>query len=332
MKSEAFIVNDQELAKINETLVCQPVVGHKKIGIFLPTGAGDIMTAMSVLKYKDELWPDSDIIWFCNLPNADVFRYSMVSEVRTYAWEGMSVDPFTQLRSSGNRLRQDRKHEFEWSADLDDAYFPAPWMYSPAERHRIELPNISKKCFGVDPFKAWHPCLRFSQDELFMVRDLCGSLPYKKTIMLETDFNSGQSGWDDNLTRIAMAVCRSELGDCNFIFATNRDNTRFFDRDGVISCEKLTIRQTALLTEYCDLFIGVSSGVSVAVNAWGLKPIPQIQYCNSRICSTMAMANGNIELIVPLGALNKMEDINAKNSILKVTFIEKLINLLNKIK
>ena len=34
-----------------------------KIGIFIPGGHGDIMTAMSVLKYKDILWPSKEIIW-----------------------------------------------------------------------------------------------------------------------------------------------------------------------------------------------------------------------------------------------------------------------------
>ena len=33
-----------------------------KIGIFLPGLNGDIMQAMSVLKYKDVLWPGKEIV------------------------------------------------------------------------------------------------------------------------------------------------------------------------------------------------------------------------------------------------------------------------------
>ena len=332
MKSEAYIANDRSLAEINATLVNRYRDDRGSIGIFLPTGAGDIMTAMGVLKYAEELWGDKNIIWFCNMPNADVFKYGYVSQVRTYQWEGLAVDPFTQLKGDNNRIRQDRKHDFEETADLDDAYFPAPWMYSPKERGRLPLTTIARGCFGLDQYHAWHPLLGFSDEELSCVKDFCLSLPYKKTIMLETDYNSGQSGWDDELTIATMRICRKHIGDCNFIFSTNKDNSRFFDDKGVVSASHFTIRQVALINNFSDLFIGVSSGVSVSTSAWGLKATPKLQYCNSHICSTAAIANGYFELVAPTGSLNTMIDQQAKNKRMKDIFKYRLSEILNKIR
>jgi len=83
--------------------------------------------------------------------------------------------------------------------------------------------------------------------------------------------------------------------------------------------------------DYADIFIGVSSGVSVATSAWGLKPTPKIQYCNSFQCSTSAMANRVFELIKPSKEHNKITNNNEKSSILKNIFAERLTKLLNTI-
>jgi hypothetical protein len=149
--------------------------------------------------------------------------------------------------------------------------------------------------------------------------------------MLETDYNSSQSGWNDELTVETMRICRQEWGECNFIFASNRDNTRFFDDKGVVSARNFTIRQVALINDYANLFIGVSSGVSVATSAWGLKPTPKIQYCNSLICSTASLSNGDFELVAPSKEINKIADIALKNSKMKDIYIHTLLKTLHAI-
>src|ERR1700722_8893806 len=107
MKSKNFIDNEIKLTEINNTLISDKNTGGK-IGIFLPGQNGDIMTAMSILKYRDIIFPNKQIIWFCNFPNADAFKFGPICEVRTYEWESLEVDPYTQLKTSNNKLNQDK--------------------------------------------------------------------------------------------------------------------------------------------------------------------------------------------------------------------------------
>ena len=115
-----------------------------KIGIFLPGQHGDIMQAMSVLKYKDILWPGKDIVWFCGEWFRDVLKHNdAISEVRWWpcGW-GMgnekcifeNIDAaakgkplwgdFSVLKASNNHLEQSRKHEFDQTKDLDRGVLP----------------------------------------------------------------------------------------------------------------------------------------------------------------------------------------------------------------
>lgn len=274
-----------------------------KIGVLAPGGHGDIFSAMSVLKYKDILWPGKEMCWFCSPPQSECLKYAPV-EVRP--WED-----FSQLiinKGKNNGLNEDLKKHFASLADIETCYFPLPWMYEPHEAPRAgkPYPNVSKGIFGVPTDWEWHPKLYFLTEEEQMVKDFCLNLPYKKTIMLETGSRSFQSAWNDNMTQNTISLCRKYFGQCNFIFASKQDNvenyqdkdySNFFDQPGMVSCSHFTIRQAALVNNYSDLFIGISSGLSVATSCWGNKPTPKLQYCNSHICSTVALANGPIELI-----------------------------------
>ena len=289
-----------------------------KIGIFLPGRNGDIMQAMSVLKYKDVLWPDKDVIWFCgNTPFRDVLNHNdAISEIRHWpeGWklaercvlenltaaskgEPLWAD-FSVLLDSNNRLDQGRKHMFDSTKDLDEGFFASTWMMHADRRPGVDYPNVSRMVFGADPSWEWHPYLGFSDEEREAVKEFCSKLPHKKTIMLETDFASGISPWDDDLTRQTMSLCREKLRACNFVFASAPDNSKFFDDAGVVSASQFTVRQTALINNYSDLFIGISSGISQAVNCWGNKPTPKLQYCGSFIMSSVSIANGPFELVV----------------------------------
>ena len=68
-----------------------------------------------------------------------------------------------RTKDGKSRLDQDKKHNFEWSKDLDDGFFPAPWQFLPEERDNTEYANYSKKVFGVDASWEWHPYLGFSK-------------------------------------------------------------------------------------------------------------------------------------------------------------------------
>lgn len=269
----------------------------KKIGIFLPGANGDIMSAMSVLKYKNIAFKDREIVWFCSPPQSEVLNYAPV-EIRP--WEDFSsILPFRRNDKKDNRNYQEIKKDFQSLKDIEEEYFPAPWLYLPDDKERfgIDYPNISKKIFKINDNLEWHPMLYHTNYEKEMIKDFCEKLPFNKTIMLETECRSSQSSWDDNMTIETINLCRKKLGKCNFIFGSLKDSSKFFDDIGMVSCSAFTLRQAALVNNYVDLFIGISSGLSVAVNCWGNKPTPKIQYTNSFICSTVSISNGITNLI-----------------------------------
>jgi hypothetical protein len=269
-----------------------------RVGIFAPVAHGDVITVTSALHYKDLLWPGADVVWFCNEPHADALRHNDSVEMRPFPAEWVdNVGAALGLKDANNRLSQSRKSGFDLTRDLDDGFFPVPWMFTAEQRRGVPYPNVSKRLFGVPGDWPWHPVLAFSVEEKEKVRDLCLGLPHKRTVMLETEARSGHSAWNDGLTRRTMRICRELLGACNFIFASKSDSSRFFDDEGVASCADLTVRQTSLVNDYSDLFVGVSSGISVATSRWGAKPTPKIQYCGDRICSTVDLAVGHISLI-----------------------------------
>src|SRR3990167_5188033 len=304
------IMNIETLEEINKTL--QPKMSALgNIGIFCPGQIGDLCTAMSVLKYKDLLFPHKNIIWYANAPNADCLKYSNISEVRPWPWAGNGLpagtpDFYPLLCNSDNRLNKELAIQYELTKDLEDGYFPTPWMQKEKQN---DYPNVSKMLFEVPANWQWHPYLSWSDEELEAAKEFISKLPrYRKNIMLETFCGSGQSPfWDENTTRKIMRTCREKLGACNFIFASHKhkggadncgiDNERFFDDQGCASAGHFTARQCALLIDYCDFMVCMSYGISVVTSAWGLMPIPKLQYCGSKKCSTVALANGPIELV-----------------------------------
>jgi hypothetical protein len=294
-------------------------MSNGKIGIFLPGQHGDMAYATSVLKYKDIMWPDKNIVWFCsklpNRPCIDILKFNdAISEIRHWpegyelpgrcvtdsplaiskgdpAWEDFSI-----LKTADNRLHQEHKYKFESTKDLDEGYFPAAWMMP----NRGDLPyaNIAKKIFEVPLDYPWHPYLCFSNEERQKAYEFVDVLPYEKTIMMETFMGSHDVRWTDDMTRNTMRLCRNKFGKCNFIFASATvDHSKFMD-EGVVSANDFTVRQAALLANHCDLFIGVCSGISVTISCWGNKPIPRIEWCSNPIISMASIANGPIERIV----------------------------------
>lgn len=293
-------VNDRKLAEINATLKPESIKGAGKIGIFLHGQVGDLATAMSILKHRRYIL--SEIIWFANWPNADLLRYAPIDEVRMWPWAGNGLpegtpDFYPLLATPEGKLNLEKAKEFELTADLTQGYFPAPHMRTPEQRNGIDYPNVSRSVFGIDPSDQWHPLLSWSDEEEAHIQRKIISLPIRKTIMLETFYGSGQSLWDDLFTIRTMEICREKWGACNFLFASHKNTEQFKDFEGYYSLSKFTPRQAALFIDCCDLFVGVSSGMSVVTSAWGLKPVPKIQVCGSYTCSTVALSLGECNLI-----------------------------------
>ena len=189
------VVNDTKLAEVNATL--RPDAGKKtgKIGIFCHGQVGDLATAMSVLRYRREVFVDKQIVWFANAPNADLLRYAPISEVRPWPWAGNGLpegcpDFWPMLCTGDNRLDLAKAKEFELTADIDDGYFPAPHQLSVQQRHGLDYPNCSRKVFGVGADKEWHPFLNWSFDEIREVEIFFQLRKNRKTIILEKIFCS----------------------------------------------------------------------------------------------------------------------------------------------
>lgn len=281
-----------------------------KVGIFAPSQIGDIITAMSVLRYKDELWPGKDIVWFCDdLPllyggsRYDVFKHSPISELRPWsAYNYMSLKVNSGVGPGMNRLDLNSIKAIPSVADLDVGYFPTPWqLEDPMQRHNIPYPQISQRIFGVDSSLPWRPCLYFSDDERKFVADMFAALPHKRTVMFENS-PCAYSAWNDELTHHVMVACRNSWGATNFFFASggNRsgnDMSRFFDDPGCISGEKMTARMVALANEHCDLFVGVAGALTFATSYWGAKPTPKLIYTGCEQFGARIVANGRIEMV-----------------------------------
>lgn len=324
--------NNRMLEELNKTLTRRDRKDSTgKIGIFAQGQAGDLATAMSVLQYADILWPNKDIVWFANFPNADLLRYAPISEVRMWPWAGnglpVGTPDFYPLLSNDNRLNLELASQYELTKDLEDGFFPVPWQVATDKQDGVEYPNVSKMIFDVPMDWKWHPLLSWSHEEIRVAKSFMDKLPKgRKNILLETFCGSGQSNyWDVELTKRIMQHCEIVLGKCNFIFASHKhkggqdncglDNEILCDGDGRVSAAHFTVRQAALLINYCDLMVCMSSGISVATSAWNLCSVPKLQYCGSKKCSTVAIANGPIELITTDFKLKPEADVEFFNKL-----------------
>ncbi len=278
-------------------------MSNGKIGIFCPGMHGDMGLCTSVLKYKDALWPGKDIVWFTSLDPTYASRLDMlkfndaISEIREWPCQ---MD-FHILRTPDGHLIPERKADCDSLKDIDQGYFPAPWAVLPNKKwESTHYANIPKQIYGVDPSWEWHPYLGFSDEEKEMAKDFCATLPHQKTVMLETTLMSANFQLNDNVVRNIMAQCRAKWGKCNFIFASKlgkepgvRDYSALIDDVGVVSAAQFTVRQLALVHNYCDLFVGVNSGITVAVSCWGNKPVPRVEQAGM-LTNSSVIANGPV--------------------------------------
>lgn len=275
-----------------------------KIGILAPEQHGDIALSTCVLKYKDILWPGKDIVWFCNLAEhkatyLDMLKFNdAISEIRDWP-KFKTMEDFRACVDPNGQLILNRRADFESMQDLDNGYFPAPWCVLPNNAlNGVNYANIPRMVFGVDPSWEWHPYLGFSDEEREMAKDFCGNLPHTKTIMFETQLRSaGNFNLAEDTIKSLMQICRNKFGKCNFIFASMMDHTKFVDDPGVVSASHFTVRQTALVHNHCDLFIGVCSGITMTCSSFGSKPVPRVELCGTPIKSSV-IANGPVTSVI----------------------------------
>lgn len=322
--------NAEHLAEINKTLRPDKNLSGK-IGIFCPGQAGDTGVVTGILNYRDIVFPGKEIIWYINHPNADLLRYAPISEVRPWPWAGNGLpantpDFYPLLCDENNRLNKELAKQYELTNDLEDGWFPTPWMLPVVKRHGIEYSNCSKRVFGIDENLPWHPVFNFSEEEYENALQFTRGMLAKYIILFETFAGSSQSRLDEEMIKRSMNICREQRSGCKFIFASHkylRDNEQFpgwlLSQKDVFFAKDFTVRQCALIAAQCDFIISVSSGISVASSALGMS-IQMLQFCGSKICSTAAISGQFFNLVT---ADDKPFE-SAKDE-----FYTKLTNLLN---
>lgn len=294
----------------------------KKVGIIAPFQNGDLLTAASVLRWREELWPGATVIWYTDDSHTALLKH-LELEIRPFphGWgipaeekEGLYKARIASDKEQGKlpwenwqeamgedgRLLQDKKHKFTLLADLDEGYFPLPWMFSPAQRHGLTYPECSQKIFGCEG-KEWHPVIEFSDEERKEIMEFLVPLKGKR-IFIETFAGSGQSSLNEQMVLGIVDKCKKQWGECSFIFASHKflrnqeEFTPFLKEIGYF-CSHLSVRLCGLLASYTDLMISVSSGITCAASAWDLTPPPVLQFTGSNVCGTRLLANGPFEMV-----------------------------------
>lgn len=292
-----------------------------KIGIFIPGANGDVLYSMSILKYKKEIFgDDTELIWFVEKKIFYLFKNNEAN-VRDWALDYPSFIMTPELK-----LDQIKKNMFDDTQDLDDGYFVYPALIPLEKRGELKhLSECTRYAMGLlNKSISWRPFFNPLESEKQCINNFVDTLPKnKKNIMLETHYKSSQSTWNENMTIRTIEICTKMFGECNFLFASGVNTNEIKKPENIISCSHFSLREISLLYDYCDLFVGVSSGISVAVSCWHNKSVPMIQFCSDYWCSTFPVSNAPTELVTKCIADNLSRDSNG--NITKVTNVEENI-------
>lgn len=265
-----------------------------KIGIFIPGANGDILYSTAVIKYKDDIWgAGCTLVWFCC--KESICLLENTTDVIVRLWDhNYDVD----LAGEHSMMDLSKKNMYETTSDLDIGYFVSPcWLDVTVRGGLNHLSECCRYAMGIlHRDIVWRPYIELSESNHTNMQRFFDKLPKgRKNIMLETHYKSDQSKWNDNMTTQTLQICAELLGKCNFLFASNVHVQ--FTQDNVYTCTELSLKEISALHDHCDLFIGVSSGVSVAISCWRNKPVPIIQFCADYWASTFPVTNAPMELV-----------------------------------
>ena len=297
----------------------------KQVAIFLAGQHGDQMTAMSCLKFKEELWgSDCHIIWYSSKENMDLFAHQDI-EVREfprgYGYPEMVVEEnrklfiqglppawedFLPLVDENNMLNIELAKSYPSLAGIDIGYFPAPHQVPMSFRNGLNYPLVSKKVFKIPDEYEWHPVLKFSDEERQNVKEFIDSMGEGKKVLVETFAGSGQSVLDESMIEMIIWQCQYHWPGCKLIFASHKYLRAkeefpqgFFEKENIYSAKQFTVRQCALIAGHCDLILSVSSGITVAASCWENKDkaCPILQFTGSAVCGTAEIALSDFEMV-----------------------------------
>lgn len=103
---------------------------------------------------------------------------------------------------------------------------------------------------------------------------------YKKVVLFECSPLSGQSLVTPKFALDVLEIVNTQVSDFCFILSSNIAIDS--NSDNIIDASKLSFRDNAELSKYCDLLVGCSSGITWLLTADWSKPLPTIQLLNKK--------------------------------------------------
>lgn len=257
---------------INSTLMIEPIVNH------FTNDYGHVeLDVITTTFYRDA---------FVNCPNVN----------RIIAYEAKSKKAAFDLYNSIPASIANNK-------SYDKVFVPAPILL-PNHRNSLKHPEFGNNLIctfmraleeeGIDYKFPVKTQLRLGIDEINEVNKFINNIGFNtynpRFILMEVHGESGQTYWNDNWTNKVLDYLTTDPN--NIIFVSRRELTKnvksFIDNGkNVIDASKLSLRCCGELFNRCDVFIGVSSGLTNICNtSWCKKNIQWFEAVNSpTVCS-----------------------------------------------
>jgi hypothetical protein len=167
-----------------------------------------------------------------------------------------------------------------------EVFTPAAY-FSPGLAQGWTINRVTREPVGIALTDCRLPVLVLSDVERDEARVWWSTLPRGRKVLIETEFNSSQSPWNDDFVE-ALGTMLGPLGVIFIFTAFNRPP--FFDdfqlRFGNAVWCALPFRLNVELFNLTDAYLGVSSGISVAISSnWCRRDIPWIEVCHGPIWS-----------------------------------------------
>jgi hypothetical protein len=167
-----------------------------------------------------------------------------------------------------------------------EVFVPAAY-FSPRLAQGWSIYRVTREPVGITLQADSLPVLVLSEAEQKAARAYWATLPPGPKLLIETEFNSNQSPWNDDYVE-ALGEILAPLGIIFIFTALNRPPflDDFQQRFGHAFWCSLPFRLNVELFNLADALIGVSSGISVAVSSgWCRRDTPWIEICHGQLWS-----------------------------------------------
>jgi hypothetical protein len=243
---------------------------------------GDCLLATTIAKQIKNDYPDSHITWAVST------QYKAIVELNPY------IDSIWEISLNYGWIDQEGWQKFEKEAELAKSRGHFDQIFYTQVHHKnIEIfySTLRKTVFSIydGPITVdVSPVVRLSEREVKNVKEFAKDkklADFKHVILFECAPRSGQSPVNVSFAlQVAKAIVEKRKDIC-LILSTPK--TLEFVSPQIIDGSKLTFRENAELTKYCNLLIGCCSGITwISTSDWAKKlPMLQLLDYKSRIFS-----------------------------------------------